>query len=186
MLNPVVEDKPLQADAEVSDELMVTRAMRGDPRAFETLYGLYHRRIYALCYRMLMDKGLAEELTQEAFINAWRQLNTFRFDAKFSSWLHRIAVNAVISYQRKNKRWLDWLRHGSDEIPEILHSAEPGLKRDLEGAIAELPIRARQIFILVDIEGYTHEEAGELLGVASGTSKAQLFRARELLRGYLQ
>ena len=174
------------ANAEISDELMVARAQRGDSRAFESLYRQHHRRIYALCCRMLVDRSLAEELVQEAFINAWRQLPNFRGDAKFSSWLHRIAVNAVISYQRKNSRWLNWLKSGTDEIPEQLAAETPGLKRDLEGAIAALPDRARQVFVLCDVEGYSHEEVGELLGVAVGTSKAQLFRARELLRGMLQ
>lgn len=180
------EPADIASNAEISDELMVSRAQRGDTRAFEALYRQHHRRIYALCCRMLIDRSLAEELVQEAFINAWRQLPNFRGDAKFSSWLHRIAVNAVISYQRKNSRWLSWLKTGTDDIPESLAAETPGLKRDLEGAIAALPDRARQVFVLCDVEGYSHEEVGELLGVAVGTSKAQLFRARELLRGMLQ
>ena len=135
---------------------------------------------------MLSDRGLAEELTQEAFINAYRQLANFRFEAKFSSWIHRVAVNAVISYQRKHSPWLNWLKHGDDEIPETARMEQPGLKLDLDAAIAKLPQRARQIFVLVDVEGYSHEEAANMLNVAVGTSKAQLFRARELLRGYLQ
>lgn len=184
-------DKPLVdkslVDKQQADEqlaLAVARAQAGDKAAFAQIYRSQHRRVYALCVRLLGDRQLAEELAQDAFIKAWQQLHSFRGDAKFSTWLHRVTVNAVISYQRKHKSWLRWLKTGSgdDEIPESLLHETPGEARDLEAAIATLPERARQVFVLMDIEGYSHEETATLLGIAEGTSKAQLFRARELLR----
>lgn len=170
-------------------ELLVARAQAGDKAAFAQLYRLTHKRVYATCTRLLGDRQLAEEVTQDAYIKAWQQLHNFRGDSQFSSWLTRIAINAVISYQRKHSPWLRWLRTSAgsdDELPEVSSEEQHGLRRDLEAAIAKLPARARQVFVLVDVEGYTHEEAGAALDIAVGTSKAQLFRARELLRGWLQ
>lgn len=171
---------PLDADAAT-----VARARAGDTVAFTELYGRHHRRIYALCTRLLGDRGLAEEMTQDAFVKAWRALPTFRGDAKFATWLARVAVNTVLSYQRRHGPWLKWLR-GGDVPDEPAVDANPGGRRDLEHAITRLPLRARQVFVLVDVEGHTHEEAAALLGMAVGTSKAQLFRARKLLRGFLE
>lgn len=165
--------------------LLVARAQTGDKAAFAELYRHHHRRVYAVCRRLLSDAQLAEELTQDAFILAWQKLHLFRGESQFSTWLHRVAVNAVISYQRKHKSWLHWLKKGDDEIPDIPQHESPGERRDLEWAIARLPARARQVFVLIDVEGYSHEEAAAELGIAEGTSKAQLFRARELLRGML-
>lgn len=167
-------------------EILVSRAQVGDKAAFAVLYRQTHRRVYATCTRLLGDRQLAEELTQETFIKAWQQLGSYRSEAQFTTWLTRIAINAVISYQRKHGPWLKWLKFGDDEIPETPTHDHQGLRMDLEAAIARLPTRARQVFALVDIEGYTHEEAAEMLGIVAGTSKAQLFRAREILREYLQ
>lgn len=164
---------------------LVARAQVGDQSAFALLYRHTHKRVYAVCTRLLGDRQLAEELTQDTFIKAWQQISSYRAEALFTTWLTRVAINCVISYQRKHGPWLKWLRSGDDEIPETIEHEQHGLRRDLDAAIAQLPVRARQVFVLVDVEGYSHEEAGELLGIASGTSKAQLFRARELLRGYL-
>lgn len=179
---------PASHDADAVLALQVARAQAGDKAAFAELYRSQHRRVYALCARLLGDRQLAEELTQDAFIKAWQQLHSFRGEAKFSTWLHRVTTNAVISYQRKHSPWLRWLKKGSgdDEIPESMMHETPGEARDLETAIAKLPTRARQVFVLVDVEGYSHDETATMLGIAEGTSKAQLFRARELLRGMLQ
>lgn len=165
---------------------LVARAQQGEQSAFALLYRHTHKRVYATCVRLLGDRQLAEELTQDTFIKAWQQIASYRFEALFTTWLTRVAINCVISYQRKHGPWLKWLKSGDDEIPEVTEHEQHGLRRDLDAAIAKLPARARQVFVLVDVEGYTHEEAGDVLGIAAGTSKAQLFRARDLLRGWLQ
>lgn len=186
-LRPVTRELTEQEQADEQLALAVARAQTGDKAAFAQIYRSQHRRVYALCVRLLGDRQLAEELTQDAFIKAWQQLHSFRGEAKFSTWLHRVTANAVISYQRKHSPWLRWLKKGSgdDEIPESLMHETPGEARDLEAAIAKLPVRARQVFVLMDIEGYSHDETAAMLGIAEGTSKAQLFRARELLRAML-
>jgi len=175
------------ADPEAARQaLLVTRARAGDAAAFAELYRSNHRRIYALILRLTADAGRAEELTQDAFVSAWRRLADFRGDARFSTWLHRIAVNTTLSDQRRHRPWLVWLRDSPDVLPDV--ADEPrcaGLARDLDAAIARLPERARQVFVLVDVEGHSHEEAARLLGIRAGTSKAHLFRARELLREML-
>ena len=169
------------AVTETSDEDYVKRAARGDRGAFESLYRRHSGRIYALCLRMTANRALAEDATQDAFIQAWRKLSGFRGDAAFTSWLHRIAVNVVLSLQRKQSREQAGLAAAADETL-IAQAEEP--RRDgeeLEAAIAELPTRARHGFVLVGVCGYSHEEAGDALGIAAGTCKAQLHRARQLL-----
>ena len=186
-LRPAARELTEQDQADEQLALAVARAQTGDKAAFAQIYRSQHRRVYALCVRLLGDRQLAEELTQDAFIKAWQQLHSFRGEAKFSTWLHRVTANAVISYQRKHSPWLRWLKKGSgdDEIPESPMHETPGEARDLGAAIAKLPVRARQVFVLMDIEGYSHDETAAMLGIAEGTSKAQLFRARELLRAML-
>jgi RNA polymerase sigma-70 factor, ECF subfamily len=164
----------------------IEAARDGDQGACERLYRDHAGRIHGLCLRLLGDGGLAEELTQECFLKAWRELAGFRFDAAFSTWLHRVAVNTVVSYQRRHGPWLRWLKQEPEGVPESASGGAATAERiDLEAAIARLPERARQVFVLVDVEGYSHEQAAEALGVAVGTSKAQLFRARQLLREML-
>ncbi len=167
----------------VDDALWVARARAGDSDAFAQLYRAHHRRVFALCLRLAADASLAEDLTQEAFVKAWRSLGGFRGEAKFSTWLYRLTANTVISYQRRDG-W--WRALRSSEAPD--EAVAPGSTAealDLAAAIARLPLRARQVFVLIDIEGFSHEEASQALGMAVGTSKAQLFRARGLLRGML-
>lgn len=176
-----------QTMIEMQDEvsLLVARAQAGEKAAFALLYRAHVARVHALCRRMLGDPGLAEELTQDAFIQAWQQLHSFRGEARFSTWLHRVAVNTVLTWQRRHGPWLRWLRRDRDEVPDQPVTETPGMARDLEGAIARLPTRARQVFVLVDVEGHTHEEVAQMLEINVGTSKSQLSRARELLRGWL-
>lgn len=163
---------------------LVSRAAGGDTAAFEALYRDNVGRIYALCMRMTANPVEAEELTQEAFIKAWQALDRFRGDAGFSTWLHRIAANTVMSHRRSMGRTRDRfvpqedLSHHRDDTDRT----HRGAAVDLEGAIAQLPEGAREIFVLYDIEGYRHDEIAEITGVAVGTSKAQLHRARRLLR----
>lgn len=185
MLAAVAELTMFESKSQDDTSLLVARAQAGDKTAFALLYRGHVARVHALCRRMIGDAGLAEELTQDAFVQAWQQLHTFRGDARFGTWLHRVAVNTVLSWQRKHGPWLRWLRSGRSEIPEQPVEESPGVTRDLDAAIARLPMRARQVLVLLDVEGHTHVEAAELLGINVGTSKSQLFRARELLRGML-
>lgn len=160
------------------DRADVAAAAGGDRRAFERLYRRHGQRVFALCLRMTADRSLAEELVQDVFVRVWHKLGTFRGDAAFGSWLHRVAVNVVLGRPARP-------RETGNEA--LLHEAPAravpvGDRLDLEGAIAGLPEGARRVFVLHDVEGYTHEEIGMLLGITSGGSKAQLHRARLLLR----
>jgi RNA polymerase sigma-70 factor (ECF subfamily) len=163
----------------------VERARTGDLEAFEELYRATVGRVHALCLRMCRDSHLAEELTQDSYILAWRKLATFRGDSRFSTWLHRIAVNVILGHFRSAGRRLDLLSGDDTEPVEPVAPAVAGLAVDLERAIAGLPTGARTVFVMHDVEGYTHEEIAQLAGVAVGTSKAQLSRARALLRKVL-
>ena len=137
-----------------------------------------------MCSSDLGDAGAAEERTQDVFVRAWDKLRSFRGESAFSSWLHRLAVNVVMNERRTSFRREQ--RVTPVAAPEVLErgKGEPtvGLNIDLERAIATLPAGAREIFVLYDIEGYSHAEIAEMTGIAEGTSKAQLFRARHLLR----
>ncbi|WP_405235129.1 RNA polymerase sigma factor [Lentisalinibacter orientalis] len=158
-------------------DLAVRRARKGDRRAFEQLYRAHVGQVYGLCLRMTGRPAEAEDCAQDAFIQAWRKLGQFRGDAAFGTWLHRITVNAVLA-RRRRMRPEDPLDDGA----ELGAAAEsPADQRDLEAAVATLPEGARHVFVLLAVYGYTHEEAGEMLGIASGTCKAQLHRARRLL-----
>ncbi len=173
-------DIPARDGPDMSDQpalLVVRRARQGDRRAFEALYREHVGRVYGLCLRMTGEPAEAEDCTQEAFIQAWRKLGQFRGDAAFGTWLHRIAVNAVLA-RRRRARPEDPLEARA-ELTATPESASD--QRDLETAIAALPEGARHVFVLHAVYGYTHDETAELLGIAGGTSKAQLHRARRLL-----
>ena len=166
---------------------LVDRAVGGDFGAYERLYHRHVGRIYALCLRMTADPASAEDLTQQAFIRGWERLETFRGDSKFAAWLRRIAVNIVLTDRRSRSRRSE---QAVDDIDTLPTAAPPrptpvgGI--DLDRAIAQLPERARAVFVLHDVEGYLHEEIAKLLGIAVGTSKTQLHRARRLLREALR
>jgi RNA polymerase sigma-70 factor (ECF subfamily) len=161
----------------------VERARRGDTRAFEELYKLHHRRIYALALRMTREPGRAEELTQDAFVEAWRSLPSFRGESAFSTWLHGIAVRVVLRQMRTDRRWEE--RNEAVYLTEAKR-AMPDTTIALERAIASLPDGARTVLVLHDVEGYKYEEIARLLGVALGTVKAQLHRARRLVMEALE
>ena len=163
-----------------ADQHYVERAARGDHRAYEQLYRLHNAHIYALCLRMTANTAAAEDATQDTFIQGWRKLASFRGDSAFSSWLHRIAVNIVLSAMRKNKREAAGLALAAAVEHETTSEPEHALG-DVERAIATLPERARQVFVLVGVCGYRHDEAADFLGVAVGTCKAHMHRARQLL-----
>jgi RNA polymerase sigma-70 factor (ECF subfamily) len=162
----------------------VRRAQAGDLQAFEQLYKENVGRVYALCLRLSSDAALAEELTQDAFVRAWQKLSTFRGDSLFSTWLHPLAVNVALTERRA--RYRRTARVMATEDPAAFEKPErptgPEIGMDLKRAIAELPPGARAVFVLHDVEGHKHEEIAEMTGIASGTSKAQLHRARRLLR----
>ncbi|MEM7586806.1 MAG: RNA polymerase sigma factor [Acidobacteriota bacterium] len=164
-------------------ERLVEQARGGDLGAFEALYREHSERVYALCLRMSGNAQEAEELTQDAFVRAWEKLETFRGESAFSSWLHRLTVNVVLASWRSKGRLRDKVVSLADAEPqeEVKHP-EPRLAMDLERAIAGLPAGARTVFVLHDIEGYRHRDIAEMTGLAVGTSKTQLHRARRLLR----
>jgi len=167
---------------------LVRRAQDGDETAFRDLYREHAGRIYAVCLRLTGDAAAAEERTQDAFVRAWERLGTFRGESAFGTWLHRLAVNVVLMEQRGRRRRERRVAPASDDpVFERAAAVPAGAERlDLERAIALLPAGARAVFVLFDVEGYSHEEIAGMCGIAVGTSKAQLFRARRLLRGMLE
>ncbi len=167
---------------------LVARAQAGDQTAFRELYREHAGRVYALCLRLTGDGRDAEERTQDVFVRLWDKLRSFRGDSAFSSWLHRLAVNVVLNERRTTSRRERRVMPAEDPdtVVGAQHAAPLHLSIDLERAIAELPDGAREVFVLYDIEGYGHGEIAELVGIAEGTSKAQLFRARRLLREKLE
>jgi len=167
---------------------LVRRAQDGDETAFRELYHEHAGRIYALCLRLTGDAAAAEERTQDAFVRAWERLATFRGESAFGTWLHRLTVNVVLMERRGSRRRERRVAPASDDpVFERAAAAPAGADRlDLERAIALLPAGAREVFVLFDVEGYSHEEIAGMCGIAIGTSKAQLFRARRLLREMLE
>jgi RNA polymerase sigma-70 factor (ECF subfamily) len=162
----------------------VKLAQSGDPDAFEAVYREHAGRVYALCLRMSGDAVKARELLQDVFVLAWQKLGSFRGDATFATWLHRLAVNVVLMQWRSEKRKAEVALEAEPESLVARHASAED-KLDLERAVAALPPGARQVLVLHDIEGYEHAEIGKLMGIAEGTSKAHLFRARRLLREVL-
>ncbi|OLC06532.1 MAG: hypothetical protein AUJ01_05225 [Acidobacteria bacterium 13_1_40CM_3_65_5] len=171
---------------------LVARAQAGDQTAFRELYRRHAGRVYALCLRLTGDARDADERTQDVFVRLWDKVRSFRGDSAFSSWLHRLTVNVVLNERRTTGRRERRIMPAEDpgEVAGAQHAAplqeSAGLSIDLERAIAELPDGAREVFVLYDIEGYGHGEIAQLAGIAEGTSKAQLFRARRLLREKLE
>ncbi len=167
---------------------LVRDAQGGDLAAFERLYRENERRVFALCLRMSGDAALAEELTQEVFVRAWRKLGSFRGESAFSSWLYPMAVNVALSERRSRRRRTARIVATDDpqKLERTPRSPAPEQGFDLERALRTLPPGARAVFVLHDVEGRTHEEVATLLALAPGTSKAQLHRARRLLRKVLE
>ena len=165
---------------------LVARAQSGDTRAFEALYREHVDRVYGLCLRMTGNVGEAEDCAQEAFIQAWKKLARFRGDSAFGTWMHRIAVNAVLGRIRKSKREQDRIQAVAEISTSPASIGDSGELRDLSDAIDRLPEGARHVFVLNAVYGYSHEESSDMLGVAVGTTKAQLHRARRLLAQQLK
>lgn len=168
------------------DAAEVALAQSGDGHAFERLYRTHLARVHSLARRMAGPER-ADELTQDVFVRAWEKLGTFRGEAAFGTWLHRLAVNLILSQRARLGR--DRMRFDpSEDAAELRPVSPPGteLAIDFETAIGRLPDGARAVFVLHDVEGFRHDEIAERMGIAVGTSKAQLHRARMLLRGHLE
>jgi RNA polymerase sigma-70 factor (ECF subfamily) len=160
---------------------LVQRARSGDQRAFERLYREHVGRVYGLCLRMTRDAQLAEDCTQETFINAWRALAKFETRSSLSTWLHRIAVNVSLAKRRKSGP-VEPLPEEEEGSAVEWTLETPVEVQELESAIGALPEGARDALVLHGLYGYSHGEAAQMLGIAEGTCKAQLHRARRLLR----
>jgi RNA polymerase sigma-70 factor (ECF subfamily) len=158
---------------------LVSRAQRGDVVAFEGLYHALSGRVFAVCLGMTGNRERASELLQDVFVKVWDRIGTFRGEAAFASWVHRMAVNTVLEDRRKDDRRAvgEGRAARSDDVDGL--AIERTL--DLETAIAKLPAGARRAFVLHDIEGYKHNEIAKMTGLAEGTLRAQLHRARRLL-----
>lgn len=164
---------------------LIRRVLDGDVAAERALYDRYVDRVHRLAYRLAGgDRDLAEDFTQEAFVRAFDRLDEFRGEAALSTWLHSITVSVALNGMRKLRRW----RTRETELHDTVaasgepHGAEPDLRSKLRRAIARLPAKYRVVFLMYDVEGYTHDEIGTALGMPTGTSKARLSRARARLR----
>ena len=180
--------KPQMADAQAEDTrvdwegALVQRARAGDRRAFERLYREHAGRVYGLCLRMTRDAQLAEDCTQDTFINAWRALGKFETRSSLSTWLHRIAVNVSLAKRRKSGALQPLPEEDEEGAASEWTLETPVEVHEIESAIGELPDGARDALVLHALYGYSHGEAAQMLGIAEGTCKAQLHRARKLLR----
>lgn len=192
-IEPLGEDEKILAEAKdprhATEWELVRRAQDGDRSSFEKLYRLNAGMVYALSLRLTRRPPEAEEMTQEVFVRAWQKVDTFRTPGHFGAWLKRVAVNLAISSRRATARrgepqplFEDYLAPAATRGP----SPTPAAQVDLERAIASLPEGARTVFVLHDIHGYRHNEIAEMTGVAQGTTKAQLHRARRRLREFLE
>ncbi len=174
--------------AKCTDYELTQRAACGDMSAFEELYERHNRRVYSLCLRMTQNVAEAEDLAQEVFIQLYRKVGSFRGDSQFTTWLHRMTVNQVLMHFRKKSARPEMTAVDDQTPTRIVDGTEnparmPVVDRiALDKAIAELPVGYRTIFILHDVEGYQHEEIAKMLGLAVGTSKSQLHKARLKLR----
>ncbi len=171
---------------------LTQRAAKGDSEAFELLYRRHFRRVYALTLRMLGDPTLAEDLTQEVFVNLFSKIGSFRGESQFTTWLHRMTVNQVLMYFRKASTRSELTTDEGETPVQIVRGTEdPGKmpvvdRIGLERAVRQLPLGYRTVFILHDVEGYDHEEISRMLEISQGTSKSQLHKARLKLRGLIR
>src|SRR5499426_471871 len=176
----------------LSDHALAIAAGDGDMQAFELLYERHHRRVYSLCLRMTQNPVEAEDLAQEAFIQLFRKIGSFRGDSAFTTWLHRLTVNQCLMHFRKKSVKLEKTTEEGDTPVQIVRGTEnpnsmPVLDRiALDNALTQLPPGYRTVFVLHDVEGHEHEEIAKMLGVAVGTSKSQLHKARMKLRKILK
>ena len=171
-------------DAAFEPAELVAAAAGGDLVAFEHLYRQFSPRVYGLCLRLTGQREAAEDCTQESFVAAWRALTGFEQRSRFSTWLHRIAVHTVLA-RRRGLRVEYEVAEPATGLPEVADPGSEAPPLDLERAIAALPDGARHVLVLVGLYGFSHAEAAHTLGIAEGTCKAQLHRARGLLAAAL-
>ena len=194
MPSPVEQEIKMK---DIPEEDMIRLAQEGDSAAFEQLYRRYSGRVYAICLRMVRIESEAEDLTQEAFLLLFRKIHTFRGEARFSTWLHRLTINLVLMRLRKRRHpevSLDTiLEPGEEESRPPVEFGAPDLRLNgvvdrmhLNGAIEQLPDGYKEMFLLHDVEGYEHHEIAEILGCSAGNSKSQLYKARVRLRKLLR
>jgi RNA polymerase sigma-70 factor (ECF subfamily) len=190
----LTDARKLQGD-KLSEAEAIEQAKQGDAEAFEVLYNLHKRRVYSLCLRMTANTAEAEDLTQEAFLQLFRKIGTFRGESAFSTWLHRMAVNVVLMQLRKKSLPvvpLEETLETEEEAPKKELGAPDAVlagsvdRLQLQRAVADLPPGYRTIFVLHDVEGYEHNEIAGLVGCSIGNSKSQLHKARLKLRDLLK
>ncbi|HEX8847702.1 MAG TPA: RNA polymerase sigma factor [Pyrinomonadaceae bacterium] len=185
-------DEAKRDEPVATDHVLAKRAGQGDMSAFEELYRRHHRRVYSLCLRMTQNVTEAEDLAQEAFVQLFRKIGSFRGESAFTTWLHRLTVNQVLMHFRKRSvRDEKTTEEGETPDQAVLGTENPNRmpvvdRIALDNAIAQLPQGYRTVFVLHDVEGYEHEEIGRMLGCAVGTSKSQLHKARMKLRNLLR
>ena len=186
----VIDAKKLFVPSQEQEWIAQTK--QGSQTAFHQLYEMHHRQIYALCWRMLADKSSAEDVCQEVFVVLWQKISNFRGESKFSTWLHSVASNVVLTHLRQQKNWLQRV-FSIDQQTHYTLPEEASVPLDdsseleqLDKHIAKLPERARLVFVLFAVEGYRHEEIANMLGMAVGSSKSQYHRAKALLKQSLQ
>jgi RNA polymerase sigma-70 factor (ECF subfamily) len=184
-----VDAAPLAAPNSDADAALVGRAASGDATAFEALYRKHVGRVHGAIWRLVgRNQARADELTQDAFVRAWKKLPEFRFESAFGTWLYRLSINVALMDLRGRSGAEDLEDELLDQAESHAHGesgARGELRLDLERVVAKLPPRARAVLVLHDVEGWKHEEIGRELGMAVGSSKAQLHRARRLLRKWL-
>jgi RNA polymerase sigma-70 factor, ECF subfamily len=177
-----------QSDVDGTDAALVARVQAGEIGAFETLYSQHAARIYSLASRMAGSPEDGEDLLQEIFLQAYRKLGSFKGEASVGTWLYRLAVNHCLDFVRSRRAKMDRMTDTLDAehaFEPVSRRETPGARIDLERAIARLPSGCREAFVLHDVEGFDHKEVARLLGIAEGTSKSQVFKARMKLRGLL-
>lgn len=176
----------------MSDRALAIAAGEGDMGAFEQLYERHNRRVYSLCLRMTQNIAEAEDLAQEAFIQLFRKIGSFRGESAFTTWLHRLTVNQVLMHFRKKSVKLERTTEEGETPEQVVQGTQnpntmPVIDRiALDRALAQLPPGYREVFLLHDVEGHEHGEIARMLGVAEGTSKSQLHKARMKLRSLLK
>lgn len=172
------------------DRDLASRALAGDTRSFEVLFERHAGRVYALCVRMAGDRQRARELAHDALVRAWERLGSYKGEAAFGTWLHRLTVNVVLESARSQRRREARVALAEDDDADVggapeLAPSDVGDRIDLERAIAKLPRNARQVFVLHDVEGFRHDEIADRMAIAPGTVRAHLHRARKLLIAWL-
>ncbi|MCL2919852.1 RNA polymerase sigma factor [Shewanella litorisediminis] len=186
-MEPKVLPIPQQAEQqapEPNDASLAQQAAQGDKRAFEALYLRHHKRIYALALRLGGEPSLADEILQESFVRMWHKLPQFRGESQFGTWFYSLALNQALTTLKKHRSF--WARMVPDwQIQQAPEHAQHDDGLLLDRLIVRLPERARLVFVLFAVEGFSHEEVASLLGISTGTSKAHYHRARELMKEML-